>query len=78
MKEIYHIAILFLQFSAMVRFQEFLADLHPLWQRLKPILITDFAIQWTLSVPSILFQTEKFYDLSGATTTVFLAWFSLK
>jgi len=49
-----------------------------LFGRLKYVVLADFAIQWALAVPAIIFKTEKFYDLSGAMTTATLAWWVLK
>jgi len=49
-----------------------------LFGRLKYVILADFAIQWSLSIPAIIFKTEKFYDLSGAATTATLAWLALK
>ena len=30
-----------------------------------------FIIQWTLFVPAYIFQTEKFFDISGSITYIF-------
>lgn len=46
-----------------------------------PLLVTaayDFGIQWILWVFAALFQTEKFYDLAGSATYIFLAWQTLR
>jgi len=39
----------------------------------KNAVLYSFLIQWILFVPAYLFQTEKFYDLSGSFTYVFIA-----
>lgn len=49
-----------------------------LFGRLKYVILADLAIQWSLSIPAIIFKTEKFYDLSGAMTTAALTWMTLK
>ena len=47
----------------------------------KPLLTAaalDFAIQWALWSVAALLQTEKFYDLSGSSTFIFLSLLSLR
>ncbi len=39
----------------------------------KNAVLYAFIIQWILFIPAYLFQTEKFYDLSGSFTYVFIA-----
>lgn len=36
-----------------------------------------FAIQWIAFIPAYIFQTEKFYDLTGSLTYLCAIWFSL-
>ena len=36
-----------------------------------------FAIQWIAFIPAYVFQTEKFYDLTGSLTYLSVIWFSL-
>lgn len=36
-----------------------------------------FAIQWIAFIPAYIFQTEKFYDLTGSLTYLSVIWFSL-
>jgi type III secretory pathway component EscU len=31
-------------------------------------VLIDFVIQWILFIPAFIFQTEKFYDLTGSAT----------
>jgi len=47
------------------------------FSRLKYIALADFGIQMALAIPAMIFKTEKFFDLSGATTTVLLTWATL-
>jgi len=50
----------------------------PLFWRLAPIITMDFAIQMAIALPALFLQTEKFYDLSGASTTVLLTLLTLR
>ena len=36
-----------------------------------------FAIQWIAFIPAYIFQTEKFYDLTGSITYLSVIWYSL-
>ena len=36
-----------------------------------------FAIQWIVFIPAYVFQTEKFYDLTGSLTYLSVIWYSL-
>ena len=36
-----------------------------------------FAIQWIAFIPAYIFQTEKFYDLTGSLTYLSVIWYSL-
>tara|TARA_X000000368_G_scaffold414792_1_gene405294 strand:- start:4960 stop:5814 length:855 start_codon:yes stop_codon:yes gene_type:complete len=36
-----------------------------------------FAIQWIAFIPAYIFQTEKFYDLTGSLTYLSVVWYSL-
>ena len=36
-----------------------------------------FAIQWISFIPAYIFQTEKFYDLTGSLTYLLVIWYSL-
>ena len=36
-----------------------------------------FAIQWIAFIPAYIFQTEKFYDLTGSLTYLLVIWYSL-
>ena len=38
----------------------------------KDAVLYAFIIQWVLYIPAYLFQTEKFYDLSGSITYIFV------
>ena len=38
----------------------------------KDAILYAFIIQWVLYIPAYLFQTEKFYDLSGSITYIFV------
>lgn len=49
------------------------STMHPLVQA----AAYDFAIQWILWIFASAFKTEKFYDLAGSATYVFLAWRTL-
>ena len=40
--------------------------------------VADFGIQWIMWLVASLFQTEKFYDLAGSSTFVFLTWQTLR
>ncbi|KAL4222134.1 hypothetical protein ACF0H5_018174 [Mactra antiquata] len=40
--------------------------------------VIDFGIQWALWAVAAAFKTEKFYDLAGSGTFLYLAWQSLK
>ena len=36
-----------------------------------------FTIQWIAFIPAYIFQTEKFYDLTGSLTYLLVVWYSL-
>ena len=36
-----------------------------------------FLIQWVAYIPAYIFQTEKFYDLTGSLTYLLVIWYSL-
>jgi steroid 5-alpha reductase family enzyme len=36
-----------------------------------------FAIQWIAFIPAYIYQTEKFYDLTGSLTYLLVIWYSL-
>jgi len=36
-----------------------------------------FIIQWAMFIPAYIFQTEKFYDLTGSLTYLSVIWYSL-
>ena len=38
----------------------------------KQVILYAFLIQWALFIPAYIFQTEKFYDLSGSFTYIFV------
>jgi len=40
------------------------------------VLIYSFAIQFAAFIPAYIFQTEKFYDLTGSITYLTLTWYS--
>jgi len=48
------------------------------WKQLGLCLGCDMALQWVLAVFAIALQTEKFYDLAGASTHVLLSIITLK
>lgn len=41
------------------------------------VVILAFIIQWIAFVPAYVFQTEKFYDLTGSITYLTVIWYSL-
>ena len=41
------------------------------------VIFLAFAIQWIAFIPAYVFQTEKFYDLTGSLTYLSVVWFSL-
>ena len=41
------------------------------------VIFLAFAIQWIAFIPAYVFQTEKFYDLTGSLTYLSVIWFSL-
>ena len=41
------------------------------------VIFLAFAIQWVAFIPAYVFQTEKFYDLTGSLTYLSVVWFSL-
>lgn len=49
------------------------STMHPLLEA----AAYDFGIQWILWIFAAAFQTEKFYDLAGSSTYIFLAWRTL-
>ena len=41
------------------------------------VVILAFVIQWIAFLPAYIFQTEKFYDLTGSLTYLSVIWYSL-
>ena len=41
------------------------------------VVILAFVIQWIAFLPAYIFQTEKFYDLTGSITYLSVIWYSL-
>ena len=41
------------------------------------VVILAFMIQWIAFLPAYIFQTEKFYDLTGSLTYLSVVWYSL-
>jgi hypothetical protein len=41
------------------------------------VVILAFIIQWIAFLPAYIFQTEKFYDLTGSLTYLSVIWYSL-
>jgi hypothetical protein len=41
------------------------------------VVILAFLIQWIAFIPAYVFQTEKFYDLTGSITYLSVMWYSL-
>ena len=41
------------------------------------VVILAFIIQWIAFLPAYIFQTEKFYDLTGSLTYLSVVWYSL-
>ena len=41
------------------------------------VVILAFIIQWVAFLPAYIFQTEKFYDLTGSITYLSVIWYSL-
>ena len=41
------------------------------------VVILAFLIQWIAFIPAYVFQTEKFYDLTGSLTYLSVVWYSL-
>ena len=41
------------------------------------VICLAFIIQWVMFIPAYIFQTEKFYDLTGSLTYLSVIWFSL-
>ena len=41
------------------------------------VVILAFLIQWLAYIPAYVFQTEKFYDLTGSLTYLTVIWYSL-
>ena len=41
------------------------------------VVILAFIIQWIAFIPAYVFQTEKFYDLTGSLTYLTVIWYSL-
>ena len=41
------------------------------------VVILAFLIQWVAYVPAYVFQTEKFYDLTGSLTYLSVTWYAL-
>ena len=41
------------------------------------VVILAFLIQWMAYIPAYIFQTEKFYDLTGSLTYLSVVWYSL-
>ena len=40
-------------------------------------VVLAFIIQWVAFIPAYVFQTEKFYDLTGSLTYLSVIWYSL-
>lgn len=43
----------------------------------KNLILLIFFIQWISFIPAFIFQTEKFYDLTGSLTYLSVVWYSL-
>lgn len=41
----------------------------------KNLILLIFSIQWIIFIPAYIFQTEKFYDLTGSVTYLSVVWF---
>ena len=41
------------------------------------VICMAFIIQWVMFIPAYIFQTEKFYDLTGSLTYLSVIWYSL-
>ena len=41
------------------------------------VVILAFVIQWVAYIPAYVFQTEKFYDLTGSLTYLSVTWYAL-
>ena len=41
------------------------------------VVILAFLIQWIAYIPAYVFQTEKFYDLTGSLTYLSVTWYAL-
>ena len=41
------------------------------------VICLAFIIQWVMFIPAYIFQTEKFYDLTGSLTYLSVIWYSL-
>ena len=41
------------------------------------VIVLAFLIQWIAFIPAYVFQTEKFYDLTGSLTYLSVVWYSL-
>jgi steroid 5-alpha reductase family enzyme len=41
------------------------------------VVVLAFLIQWIAFIPAYVFQTEKFYDLTGSLTYLTVVWYSL-
>ena len=41
------------------------------------VVILAFLIQWVAYIPAYVFQTEKFYDLTGSLTYLSVTWYAL-
>jgi steroid 5-alpha reductase family enzyme len=41
------------------------------------VVVLAFLIQWIAFIPAYVFQTEKFYDLTGSITYLSVVWYSL-
>ena len=41
------------------------------------VIILAFLIQWVAYIPAYVFQTEKFYDLTGSLTYLSVTWYAL-
>ena len=41
------------------------------------VVILAFTIQWVAFIPAYIFQTEKFYDLTGSLTYLSVVWYSI-
>ena len=72
LKNFIHLVLSFIAFSLAYSIA-FLTEIDVV----KNAVLYAFIIQWILFVPAYLFKTEKFYDLSGSFTYVFVVSYIL-